>query len=393
VNTENEKPETGLASQAKKILSIFHATRVIAIWSLLGLLSLIISFALEYWKHQVVQEVNPQLFDLAAQFLGLVAYLFRDIGIVFLIAGVATFVIERLHKEAIHEQLYEEVKSFRDSAEEHIKLVGSNFIHAAYGKSMPPELFNVVEESIFKADFIRSSIVIWVELNDLSECYLNVIQGDIQKIFKPFLEYLENCKNLQNGDLSTMCIEELVAVRTSLSYKVRNVSGRSLPFPVSLEVDVPYAGCTPDKLGVKPISVRVNNTEHIAEVVENLAETEHPDLTKIIFQWKPVEVKPDDVIDIQILLYSIRRKRDQEMWSFRDPCKGIEIGVEDCNGDKEIYLELMVPEFLLKETSAQKNSKTNMAWLKTETFLLPYQGVKIKWKPKVDICPIAKINS
>ena len=100
--------------------------------------------------------------------------------------------------------------------------------------------------------------------------------------------------------------------------------------------------------------MRVNNTEHIAEVVENLAETEHPDLTKIIFQWKPVEVKPDDVIDIQILLYSIRRKRDQEMWSFRDPCKGIEIGVEDCNGDKEIYLELMVPEFLLKETSAQK---------------------------------------
>ena len=390
MNTENEKPETGLASQAKKILSIFHATRVIAIWSLLGLLSLIISFALEYLKHQVVQEVNPQLFDLAAQFLGLVAYLFRDIGIVFLIAGVATFVIERLHKEAIHEQLYEEVKSFRDSAEEHIKLVGSNFIHAAYGKSMPPELFNVVEESIFKADFIRSSIVIWVELNDLSECYLNVIQGDIKKIFKPFLEYLENCKNLQNGELSTMGIEELVAVRTSLSYKVRNVSGRSLPFPVSLEVDVPYAGCTPDKLGVKPISVRVNNTEHIAEVVENLAETEHPDLTKIIFQWKPVEVKPDDVIDIQILLYSIRRKRDQEMWSFRDPCKGIEIGVEDCNGDKEIYLELMAS---VKETNAQKNSKTNMAWLKTEKFILPYQGAKIKWKPQVDVCPIGKINS
>ena len=389
VNTENEKPETRQVSNAKKILSIFQSHTVIVV--LLGFLFLFSSYVLEEHK------------DTNSLVLNLGVHLFRDIGIAFLIAAIVAVTIERWHKEAIHEQLngfFDKsskqsdmaIQSFIVSAKEKIDVVGTNFIHAAYGKSMPPELFKVVEESIFKANFIRSSIVIWVELNNLSESYLKVIQGEVKKIFKPFLDFYETCKVPENGDVSSGCIEELVAVRTSLSYKVRNVSGETIPYPVFLEVDVPFAGCAADRQGVKPISVRVNNKEQIKEGVENPVVTEQPDPTKVIFDWGSVAVKPNEVIDIQILLYSIRRKRDQEMWSFRNPCEGIEVGVEDCNGDKEIYLELMMP---LKETSAKKNPNTNMACLKTEKFLLPYQGVKIKWKPQVDVCPIpiSKINS
>lgn len=392
MNTENEKTESRQASKAKNILSIFQSHTVIVV--LLGFLFLFLSYVLEEHK------------DVSSLVLALVAHLFRDIGIAFLIAAIVAVTIERWHKEAIHEQLngfFDKsskqsdmaIQSLIVSAKETIDVVGTNFIQAAYGKSMPPELFTVVEESIFKADFIRSSIVIWAELNDLTASYLEVIQGDIKKIFEPFFEYYENCKELENGDGRSGCIEELVAVRTSLSYKVKNVSDKAKPFHGLLEVDVPFAGCVKDIQGVKPISVGVNNIEQITGDVENSFDIDSQDKTKVIFKWKPVEIKPDEVIDIKILLYSIRRKRDQEMWSFRDPSEGIEIGVEDCNGDKEIYLELMVPSFLLKETNAQKNSKTNIAWLKTEKFLLPYQGVKIKWKPKVDVCPIpiAKINS
>jgi len=282
-------------------------------------------------------------------------HLARDLGIALLIGVFVSITIERVSRE----RQEEEVRRFLTN-------VGENFIYAVYGNDFPRELFDCVRETVFGTKLLRTDYKVRGWLYDIDDGLLeNPPTPEMKMVLRSVLD--DSDKNAG-----------LVAFHCRSEFKVRNVSVQAACYPLAFTVDGPFEK---KKRGLAAlVSVTINGRQQLPVVPFYMKQRAKADSPEVSFE-RSVEIAPGDSISVEIETYMVRRSYDEERWVSLVPADGMSIEVDDKNGNKDIQLDLNAPLFGKHKgvTSALKNDNTNRARLEVHQYLLPYQGVKIKW--------------
>jgi hypothetical protein len=286
----------------------------------------------------------------------LLAHLTRDLGIAFLVGIYLMWTLDRLNSL----KMDAEIKAY-------IKAVGDNFIQAAYGKELPPELFSVVKKSFFDQSFIRKAFYVDVSLHDFNDAYINAAPESVKELLRTF-----------HGQIASNAIsKELIVFKMSSRYEVHNVSSIPAKYEVVFEVPQPFGGNYDGLCGIT--SVLIDGQQKITDAV--LFKTENAkDRSLLSFSlWE--DIAEGQSIRVALEAYSIRTNDDVEPWQTLIPSNGMNMTATDADGTKDIILTLDAPLLLGGEPLALKDRRTNKATLSITQYLLPYQGISIKWTP------------
>jgi hypothetical protein len=283
----------------------------------------------------------------------------RDVGIAFVVSAVVAFMLEKQSKRAIEKHFKDVLREFRDEV--------SHGLMKALGPHTSPELFQVVEESILGASFVRSFYHTEVELHDFNEAYLS--QAQPAAIRKPLRECNESLKGICAGS------DELVVLEMRSSYDVTNISDRKTDWVVRFQLAAPFGKTCPAQCGITFFEV-----EH-----DNKIKKDEPKLYgrgeaggSVLGYECPVPMEPGERISVEIHAYALHRSAGSESWLVLIPSKGMEVRAVDMNDNKRITLARSAPN-LKNEQSSVTNDDGNDARLIIKQFLLPYQGIEIKW--------------
>jgi hypothetical protein len=288
-------------------------------------------------------------------------HVLRDIGIALLVGVYLTWTIERVNAEKREQEL-----------DSYVRTVGDNFVRAVYGRSLPEDLFTAVKRSVFEADFVRTSYSGDWTLHNFSDEYIAAAPRNIQRLLQAFSE------EIKRGQARS---DELLVLRLSLSYEVKNVSATTKPYVVAWYVSKPFGGNFEGLCGIT--SVTIDGKQQLPagtvylETAPALGATSPTDLR----YEQSVDVRPGEAIRAEVEAYTIRFRDDKEPASTLVPCHGMSIRVTDANGDKDIYITLDAPLLEGPAKFGLKDPNTNIASLNISQYLLPYQGVVVTWTP------------
>lgn len=81
--------------------------------------------------------------------------------------------------------------------------------------------------------------------------------------------------------------------------------------------------------------------------------------------------------------YALRWAEDSEAWLVLVPSEGMTVRVTDANDNKTITLTRLAPNPKNEESSATNAQGGAEVTLTIEQFLLPFQGIEIKWRRRV----------
>jgi hypothetical protein len=286
----------------------------------------------------------------------------RDVGIAFVVSGVVAFMLENQSKRAIENHFKDVLREFRDEV--------SHGLMKALGPHTSPDLFQVVEESILGAPFVRSFYHTEVELHDLNEAYLSRAQP--AAIRGPLRECSESLKGVCAKS------DELVVLEMRSSYDVTNISDQKRDWLVRFQLAPQFAKTCPAQCGITFFEV-----EH-----DNKIKKDEPKLYGqgeaggfLLAHEYSVLMEPGEKISVEIHAYALHRSASSESWLVLIPSKGMEVRAVDMNENKRITLARSAPN-LKNEQSSVTNDDGNDARLIIKQFLLPYQGIEIKWSPR-----------
>jgi hypothetical protein len=308
-------------------------------WGGVALVCLVLSYLVEQF---LVHEVQ------------VVGHLLRDIGIAVLVGIYLTWTLERLSAARVESEV-----------QQYIRSVGDSVVRAVYGRALPDRLFHTVKQSVFDVSFIRLSYHGDLALHNFTQRYVEAAPASV----KHLLEDFETKARELSGNL--------VVLRSSLYYEVKNITDRAAKYEVFWEVPKPFGGQYPGLCGIT--SVLVDRQQQVAEAY---TENARQDIAPTVLRYSQlVEVPPSESTRIELEAYAIRSADDWEPWVTVIPCNGMFISVSDMDGDKDIVLTLQAPGLEGTVPFAVKDARTNKASLSIKQYLLPYQGIMITWAP------------
>jgi len=288
--------------------------------------------------------------------------LFRDLGIAFIIGGCLSLTIERRSRQ----RMQAEVDLF-------IRRVSRNFIQAIYGTDLPPKLLDVVTKSIFEQRFVRNKYTVQIDLHDFKQTYVDSVPVAVKGLLQQFL----------NTSLTRLPLDyrsRLVVFKTMMSYEIQNVSELDLPHTFAFVLEKPFAGQFDELCGMTSIIIRDKDILGGSIYFQNA----NPSPDPTILRFERIEMIPaGESVFARFDGYSIRLNEETETWFLNMPTNGAHFIVTDHTGDKRINIDLRAFKLSHDNRNAEKDPNTNRAELKTDQFLLPFQGITVKWSTSV----------
>lgn len=290
-----------------------------------------------------------------------IQHVVRDLGIAGVVGAYLAMTIDRVNRIRLHQEV-----------DEYVRNVGDNFIKAVYGNALPVGLFNVIRRTLFDCKFLRTEYTAEMSIHDFTEAYLQSAPPQERSMLESFK------KSLQESNVS---VSGRVVLKCTSRYKIKNVSQTDANYPVVWEITNPFAGQFKGLCGVK--SVVVDGKEQITGDGYYGQQTKEGETSSPLLRYERlVHLAVDQQIAVEMESYSLRLEDDSEPWQTLIPCQGMNVCVEDANGNKTIHILLDAPVVEQTATSATKNDRTNKASLSITQYVLPYQGVLVKWMPK-----------
>jgi hypothetical protein len=289
----------------------------------------------------------------------LVDHVTRDIGIALIVGLSLAWTLERMN-----------TRTRAQEVDAYVRSVGDNFVKAVYGKELPSDLFHVVKESIFQQTFIRTSYVSDWWLHNFTAQFIGTAPRNVKELLKKFADEFRT---------EGLPVQNLVAIRFSVSYEVQNVDAVPRDYVVTWRVPKPFGGNYEGLCGIT--SVLIDRVQQLPGVYyETEPEYGFADPTQLLYR-KSVSIPPGGSVRAELEAYSLRSNDDKEQWQTLIPSRGMSIRVTDADGDKDIFLNLDAPLLKGDESFAAKDPNTNKASLAITQYLLPYQGVTVTWTP------------
>jgi hypothetical protein len=163
----------------------------------------------------------------------------------------------------------------------------------------------------------------------------------------------------------------------SSRYEVHNVSSVPAKYEVVFEIPHPFGGNYDGLCGIT--SVLIDGHQKIIDSV--LLKTANAKDRSLLSYSLWQNISEGQSIRVALEAYSIRSNDDVEPWQTLIPSNGMNMSAADADGTKDIILTLDAPLLVGGETLAVKDGRTNKATLSITQYLLPYQGISIKWTP------------
>lgn len=286
----------------------------------------------------------------------LAAKVAQDLGTAVIVGGIIGFTLERRSKERTEHDI-----------RQCIHRVGDNLIGAVYGKDIPGELFEVTKSSIFEQPFIRYNFENYIKLHDLNEAYIKTQPEKRRLALEKFISDLQGSEVPQN----------LVVLDSTMRYHVENVSRREETLAFLYTLDTALPAHSPGLSGIKSIS---KDGEQLVKDGDYMSDHDSYRSKDHMVEYKDdFEFKPGQRVFFEVRGFTLRLNYDKESWFLVHPQHGVRIEVEDADGNKDITISLRAPELSNDQRVVNKSPSTNVAILRTDQFLLPYQGIHIKW--------------
>jgi len=288
-------------------------------------------------------------------------HLIRDLGIAAIVSAVVAILLEKQSKRAIESHFNDQLQEFQDK-------IKPGLVKAMY-PSLPPELFALVEESLLKARFVRNIYRTEVELHDFTDDYIKVQPALIRNA-------LTKCKE----SLVAIRPRDLVVLEMISSYEVENISGGEAQWVVPFQVAAVIEEGCPGQCAITLF--KINSEAPVIGGGKPKIYGERPeDDPNALVHTERVQIKPGDKGFVKIHAYTLRHATDSEAWLVLMPSEGMTVSVTDRNENKAITLTRLAPN-PKNDIATVTNGQGADATLEIKQFLLPYQGIEIKWRPR-----------
>jgi hypothetical protein len=292
-------------------------------------------------------------------------HLIRDIGIAAIVSAIVAFMLEKQSKRAIESHFNDRLQDFQDG-------ISQGLVKGMY-PNMPEELFGIVEESLLKAPFIRSIYRTDVELHDLTDDYINTRPPIIK-------DALTKCKACL--DAGGRASKDIIVLEMRGSYEVKNTSGRTTDWVVPFQIAASFEETCPGQCGITLFEID-SQTPKIGRGNPKIYGSQKGGDPNVLGHEERISVKRGEKGFVNIHGYALRWAEDSEAWLVLVPSEGMTVRVADANDNKTITLTRLAPNPKNEESSATNAQGGAEVTLTIKQFLLPFQGIEIKWRRRV----------